>query len=142
MKLIRVGEQDAGYAGDAPEIMQLVFQQSKSYIFLVVPQLQFCRQSFGYFSGSSDDWYAQCKLCRRWEIPRGAVFLEVVETPADVSTTGVPDRFALARQDSGYMYLRQSFGGLAEFRLFSTCWWYSDPEVYVLLSTCSRSSVH
>ena len=36
--------------------------------------------------------------------------------------------------------LRQYFGGLPEFRLFSTCWWYSDPEVYVLLSTCSRSS--
>ena len=28
-------------SGDAPEIMQLVFQQFKSYIYLEVPQLQF-----------------------------------------------------------------------------------------------------
>ena len=28
-------------SGDAPEIMQLVFQQSKSYIHLEVPQFQF-----------------------------------------------------------------------------------------------------
>ena len=38
MKLFCVGEQDAVYG---PEIMPLVFHQSKSYIYLVVPQLQF-----------------------------------------------------------------------------------------------------
>ena len=38
----------------------------------------------------------------------GAVLLEVVETPADVSTTGVLDRIALAWEDSGYMFCDSS----------------------------------
>ena len=58
-------------SGDAPEIKQLVFQQSKSYIYLEVPQFQFIDRVLDISVGST-----------------GAVLLEVVETPADVSTTG------------------------------------------------------
>ena len=45
----------------------------------------------------------------------GAVLLEVVETPADVSTTGAS---------------RQVCARLAR-QWISTCWWFSDPEVFV-----------
>ena len=38
--------------------------------------------------------------------------------------------------------LRQYFVDYGRISSFSTCKWYSDPEVYVLLSTCSWRSVH
>ena len=44
--------------GDVPAIMQLVFQQSKMYMKLVVPQIQFFARVLD-IPAACRDWYAQ-----------------------------------------------------------------------------------
>ena len=104
-------------SGDAPEIMQLVFQQFKSYIYLEVPQLQFIDRVLDIYSCSSEDWYAQGKLFRRWEIPRVQLFWRLLKRP--LTSQRQASRQVCARLARLWIHvLRQYFGGLAEFRFF------------------------
>ena len=60
--------------GDVPAIMQLVFQQSRMFTKLVVPQIQFA--GVLDIPAACRDWYAQCKLCSRpWRSHRYSSWL-------------------------------------------------------------------
>ena len=91
------------WPGDAPKIMQLVFQQSKSYIYLEGPQFQFIDRVLD-ISVFSQRIGTLSPNCAEMEISRVQFFWTLLKRPLTSQRQVHPDRFALVWLDSGYMF--------------------------------------
>ena len=120
--------------GDVLATMQLVFQQSKMYMKLVVLQIQFFARVLD-IPAACTDWHAQCNTVQQTVEISQVQFLAWLSTRRCCATTGLRLRATLGSTvDTCSASVASFYGGfLEEFHASQREGGLSDPEVGLVL---------